>query len=160
MQFFEGERRIKEAKLKDIGIYPLALFLKVFGHGLQIQSSGIRLENGVDAQVVFQGKNAHGNATFQGMGSFLAATGAGASISGSKGRIVFEQQWFRPVEVRLEIPEKEPEIFNGKTMAFGFQFEADEVERCVQSGFLESPHWTHADTLEAARLTAIAEKFC
>lgn len=145
--------------MKDIGIYPLALFLKLFGPGLQVQSTGIRLENGVDAQVIFQGSNSAGNATFQGLVSFLAATGAGASITGTDGRILFEPQWFRAVDVRLEIPGKEPDVFNGKSAAFGFQFEADEVERCVQSGLLQSPLWTHAETLEAARLTALAEKF-
>jgi predicted dehydrogenase len=145
--------------MKDIGIYPLALFLKVFGHGLQIQSSGIRLENGVDAQVVFQGKNADGSATFQGLVSFLATTGAGASVSGTEGRIVFDPQWFRTVDVRLEIPGKKEEVFYGKSDTFGFQFEANEVERCVRNGWLESPLWTHADTLEAARLTAIAGNF-
>jgi predicted dehydrogenase len=145
--------------MKDIGIYPLALFLKVFGHGLQVQSAGIRLENGVDAQVVFQGINADGSATFQGLVSFLTETGAGASVSGTEGRIVFDPQWFRTVDVRLEIPGKEPEIFRGKSHAFGFQFEADEVERCVRNGWVESPLWTHADALESARLTAIAENF-
>ena len=117
------------------------------------------MQNQVDAQVVFQGKNAAGNASFQGLVSFLAATGAGASISGSLGRIVFEPQWFRAVDVRLEIPGREPEVFLGKAPGFGFQFEADEVERCVRAGLPESPLWTHADTLEAARLISIAEKF-
>lgn len=145
--------------MKDIGIYPLALFLKVLGHGLKIHSDGIRLKNGVDAQVVFQGKSPGGDQTFQGMVSFLAAGRAEACITGTEGRIRFAPQWFRAVDVQLEIPGRQPEIFSGTAPAFGFQYEADEVERCVRAGLKESPLWTHADTLEAARLITIAEKF-
>lgn len=145
--------------MKDIGIYPLALFLRLFGHSLKLQSSGIRIANGLDAQVVFEGISANAESSFQGMVSFLAATGAGASITGTLGRIVFEPQWFRPVRVRLEIPGSEALIFDGRANGFGFQFEADEVARCVNSGLIESPLWTHADSMEAARLISLAEKF-
>jgi len=144
--------------MKDIGIYPLALFMKVFGHGLKIQSSSIQLENGVDAQVVFQGTSASGQQTFQGMVSFLGATPSVASIIGTEGRIQFSPQWFRPVEISLERPGKEVLIFDGKTDSFGFQFEADEVERCVSARLIESPNWSHADSIEAARLIELAEK--
>ena len=145
--------------MKDIGIYPLALFMKVFGHGLTMQSEGIRLENGVDAQVVFQGKSSDGRKTFHGMVSFLAAGRAEACITGTEGMIRFSPQWFRTVDVQLEIPGRQPEIFSGTAPAFGFQFEANEAERCVRAGMIESNLWTHADTLEAARLTLLAEQF-
>jgi predicted dehydrogenase len=145
--------------MKDIGIYPLALFMKVLGHELQIQSTGIRLENGVDAQVIFQGKPKSGGKTFQGMVSFLAAGPSEACITGTEGRIRFAPQWFRPVDVWLEKEGCEAEYFSGKAGGFGFQFEADEVERCVRSGLLESPDWTHEDSLAAARLIAEAELF-
>jgi predicted dehydrogenase len=143
--------------MKDIGIYPLALFIHLFGPGMQIQACGKRLENGVDAQVVFQGESKDGKANFQGMVSFLTATGSAASITGTKGRIVFEPQWFRPVKIRLEIGAVDAEIFDGTVPAFGFQFEADEVSRCVESGLLESTLWPHANSLEASRLIAEAE---
>ena len=145
--------------MKDIGIYPLALFMKLFGYGAEIQSSGIRMANGVDAQVAFQGLNRDKNASFQGLVSFLGALESAASISGSKGRIVFEPQWFRAVDVRLEIPGSAPEIFSGRADGFGFHYEANEVERCVRAGLIESPLWTHADSLEAARLISLAENF-
>ena len=145
--------------MKDIGIYPLALFMKVFGHGLSIQSAGLRLENGVDSQVIFQGKSAKGSGNFQGMVSFLAAGPSEACITGTEGRIRFAPQWFRAVDVWLEIPGKEPEFFSGTGPGFGFQHEADEVEACVRAGLTESSRWSHADSLEAARLIAAAEKF-
>ena len=145
--------------MKDIGIYPLALFMKVLGHELEIQSTGIRLENGLDAQVVFQGKSKNGGQTFQGMVSFLGAGPSEACITGTGGRIRFAPQWFRPVDVWLEKEGCEAEHFSGKADGFGFQFEADEVEHCVRAGLLESPHWTHEDSLAAARLIAKAELF-
>lgn len=145
--------------MKDIGIYPLALFMKVLGHKLDIQSCGIRLENGVDAQVSFQGKSATGKQTFQGFVSFLAAGRAEACITGTEGRIRFATQWFRPVDIQLEIQGIITEVFSGMAPGFGFQYEADEVERCLNAGLRESPLWSHSDSLEAARLTAMAEKF-
>ena len=82
-----------------------------------------------------------------------------ACITGTEGRIRFAPQWFRPVDVWLEKDGFEAEIFSGKADGFGFQFEADEVERCVRSGLLESPDWTHEDSLAAARLIAKTELF-
>ncbi len=145
--------------MKDIGIYPLCLFMKVLDHGLRIQSSGIRLKNGIDAQVVFQGCSASGKASFQGMVSFLGSGRSEACITGTEGKIRFDTQWFRPVGVSLDIPGKEALYFRTEKKGFGFQFEADEVARCVRSGLIESPLWTHADSLEAARLIALAEAF-
>jgi predicted dehydrogenase len=140
---------------KDIGIYPLALFYKILGalEGFQVQ--GNRAKTGVDQHVVFQGKG-RGNATFQGQVSFLTHTEVEAIIFGTEGKIKIESQWFRPTSATL-FHKNGTEIFGPKVDSFGFQFESDEVEKCVSNGLTESTRWTHSDSISMAEYISILE---
>jgi predicted dehydrogenase len=141
---------------KDVGIYPLSLFHKILGSVKSIQSLGNRAETGVDSHVIFQGKSER-ESTFQGMVSFLSQTNVEAAIFGKKGKITINSQWLRPVAVNLTT-ETETIIFNPEVPAFGFQFEADEVERCVNKGMIGSDVWSHNDSLVVADLISKVEK--
>ena len=140
---------------KDIGIYPLALFYKILGdlEGFQVQ--GNRAKTGVDQHVIFQGKG-RGNATFQGQVSFLTNTEVEAIIFGTEGKIKIESQWFRPTSATL-LHKNGTEIFQPKVDSFGFQFEADEVEKCVSNGLTESTRWTLSDSSSMAEYISILE---
>jgi len=130
---------------KDVGIYPLAFFYKILGPLQNIQTQGSKAITGVDQHVVFQGKGL-GSATFQGMVSFLAHSEIEATVFGTKGKIKIESQWLRPTSATL-ISESGNETFKPQVGALGFQFEADEVEKCVRAGSLESPIWKLEDAL-------------
>jgi predicted dehydrogenase len=141
---------------KDVGIYPLSLFYKILGAPSAIQSMGRKAVTGVDDHVVFQGKNQN-DATFQGMVSFLAESDVEACIVGTKGKIKINSQWLRPVGATL-ITEDAVRSFKEEIPGFGFQFEADEVERCVVEGKIESDVWSHRDSLTVANLISQVEK--
>lgn len=143
--------------LKDIGVYPLALFHKVLGELIDLQAVVRRAMTGVDAHVVFQGQNVFG-ATFQAMVTFGAATETIALIQGTKGKIVFDPQWLRAVGVTL-IRDSEITYFAPNIPGMGFQFEANEVMACVGEGRVSSEIWPLTSSLEIARAVDVLEQF-
>jgi predicted dehydrogenase len=140
---------------KDVGIYPLTLFYKILGMPESLQTLGSRAITGIDEHVVFQGINKD-NATFQGMVSFRAQSDVEATIIGTEGKIKISSQWLRPVSATL-IRTDETIVFEKKVGGLGFQFEANEVERSVRNGELESKIWSHEDSLQISNLIAIVE---
>lgn len=133
----------------DIGIYPLSLIHKV-GHGIRnIQTSGRLGASKVTEHLVFQGYCFNG-ATFQGMISFLTTSESKSIIYGTKGRIEFEAQWFRPTSATL-ISDSEKIQVSCPTNGFGFQYEAQEVAHCVRNRIMESRHWSWNDSLKMAQ---------
>jgi predicted dehydrogenase len=140
---------------KDVGIYPLVLFYKILGVPKTLQSLGSRASTGIDEHVVFQGINSN-HATFQGMVSFRAQSDVEATIVGTEGKIKISSQWLRPVSATLIRPD-ETVIFEKKVGGLGFQFEADEVEKCVRNGETESKVWSHEDSRRISGLIAQVE---
>jgi len=134
---------------KDVGIYPLSLFYKILGPLQNFQIRGHKSFTNVDQHVVFQGLGS-GKATFQGMVSFLTNANVDANIYGSLGKIHIESQWLRATSATL-ITNDETTLFKPEVGSFGFQFEADEVEKCVKAGSIESENWTHSDSKSMAR---------
>lgn len=144
--------------LKDIGVYPLALFRKILNEPAEMNAVVRRAMNGTDAHVVFQGQTGYG-ATFQSLVSFGVSTLTMVIIYGTKGRIEFDPQWLRPVGVTL-IPNEGDEVyFEPPVPGFGFQFEADEVMNCVLRGETESRIWSHADSLSIAHSVDVLQQF-
>ena len=151
---FDPSNRLFNAALggsvtRDVGVYPVSLFYKTLGTLEQIQSIGTQSVTGVDDHVLFQGKATSG-ATFQGMVSFRTQSLVEATILGTEGRIKLSSQWLRPTTALLET-EGGHQLFAPEVPAFGFQYEAAEVERCLAAGFTESPVMSHADSLAVAQ---------
>jgi dihydrodiol dehydrogenase / D-xylose 1-dehydrogenase (NADP) len=140
---------------KDVGIYPLTLFYKILGMPTSLQTLGSRATTGIDEHVVFQGINSN-QATFQGMVSFRAQSDVEATIIGTEGKIKISSQWLRPVSAVL-ICKEETVVFEKKVGSLGFQFEADEVEKCVRNGETESKIWSHEDSRRISELIAQVE---
>lgn len=143
--------------LKDIGVYPLAFFMKMVSLPSELQGIVRRAMNGTDAHVAFQGQTAYGT-TFQSLVTFGMATPTVASIFGTKGRIVFDKQWLRPVGVTL-FKEEEEIRFYPKVEGFGFQYEADEVMKCIRSGENKSEMWGHTDSISLAHSVDVLMQF-
>lgn len=134
--------------VKDIGIYPVALFYHLLGKFLHIQSCGTRASTQVDNHVLFQGMAVSG-ASFQAMVSFKTQSPVEAMILGEKGKIRLGSQWLRPNSATLET-ESGVEVFHPVVSGFGFQYEADEVAQCLKQNKTESEIWSLDDSLQVA----------
>jgi predicted dehydrogenase len=123
--------------LLDLGVYPLALVQDLLGRPDQVVAVGALTSTGVDGQVTLAMR--HGERAQSSVSTSLWALSAiSAQILGTDGRITFDGPFLRPTILRLETRAGKKHTFDGSARN-GFQFEADEVARCVDDGLIQSP---------------------
>jgi hypothetical protein len=81
----------------------------------------------------------------------VGATRNAASITGTRGRIDLPPGFFVPQSFTLRRTDTS-EVFEFPFEGRGYQFEAEEVQRCLLAGALESPLMPHDTTLEVMAL--------
>jgi predicted dehydrogenase len=81
----------------------------------------------------------------------VGATRNAASITGTRGRIDLPPVFFAPQSFTLHRADT-AEVFEFPFEGRGYQFEAEEVQRCLRSGAPESPLMPHETTLEVMAL--------
>ncbi|KAH8241023.1 hypothetical protein KR026_010378 [Drosophila bipectinata] len=140
--------------LLDIGIYALQLGQFVFGVSpVKILPSGTQLnKERIDVQGEFM--------LDYGDGRRLVALVTGlenlendAVITGTKGEIKLSNYWCCTQMARSNGPPESWPLPRAKfdfhyTNTCGLRYEAEEVRRCIEKRLLESPKFTHAESLE------------
>ncbi len=121
----------------DIGIYPVFLSLLVLGVPEKIKAVSVIGETGVDESCSMAFSYRSGAAANL-LSTFLAHTPTSAVISGTSGRIVINSRWFRPSSLTVLREGREPEEITFKTRMNGYEYEAEEVMRCLEAGKTES----------------------
>jgi predicted dehydrogenase len=137
--------------LLDIGIYNLAISMWVAQQ--EVEAFDVRAEigsTGVDELVagtlVFPG-----GMISQFACTLLSETNNDFVIYGTQGRIVIHTPFWGATKATL-ITAREEKTVTRAIRAGGFEFEIDEVTRCIQAGLLESPVMPHRQTLASMRL--------
>ncbi len=123
--------------LLDIGIYPLFLSLFLFGKPKVTRAFSVLDNNKIDltTSLITQSESGtvcHMNSTTR------ANTPVKARIFGSKGNIEFNNWWFTPVDIIVRIDGKNEEILKFPPIANGYEYEAIESVKCLQSGRTKS----------------------
>ena len=140
--------------LLDLGIYPISFFNRLFGAPAKITAEATIAHTGVDlmTSAIFKyedGKQANLTTSMEIFGS-VAAT-----IAGTLGRIdidmaFYEQTSFTVYETDLtrgsDWPKKVSR-YEAKIEGRGMQYQAIEVERCVNAGLTESPRMSLDETV-------------
>ena len=137
--------------LLDLGIYPLTLAHDLLGMPDEIISSA-HMMNGIDMSnsIMLRYKS----------GAFVSADNGfeiqlrnNAIISGSKGFITLGN-WFHCTDegVLFDRRGNEVERFVYKDEINGYEYEVDEVHRCLEAGLLESTLVPHSDTIEVMKI--------
>lgn len=132
--------------LLDIGIYPLFLATYLFGVPLGIESSAELAETGVDesCQVkLFFDNGVTADLSFT-LGEF---TPTEAKITGNKGELVLPNRWYQPVNL-ITNKNGDPVETVMDFLGNGYNYQAVEVQQCVENGKIESPRWSHQDSLQ------------
>jgi predicted dehydrogenase len=146
------ERRLLNPELAgggllDVGTYPISLANMVFGGPpAEITAQAHIGETGVDEQLVATG-------SWEGGG--LAALSCGvrtrtpqeATIMGTEGFVRLASPWWRNAGIFLHRSGQDPEELNAPLQGNGYNYEAEEVARCLASGLLESEGMSHTDTV-------------
>lgn len=136
----------------DVGVYPLFLALFVLGKPDSIQTNAHLAPTGADASCGFTLHYKYG-ATAQLFSSMIVETRKDAEISGTRGSIVIQTPWYKSmglIVAREGQPEERiPLPYPGN----GFEFQIEEVTRCLDLGLTESPLMTHEFTLLKALIS-------
>ena len=138
--------------LLDLGVYPLAFASSYLGEltvvGATRQLSPDRMVDTHTTVLVRGGSGATGSLSC----SSRTTLPNRAVLAGSKGRLEIPNFWVATTAV-LHRDGREPEEFHRPFRANGYEYEAEEVARCVAAGERESPDMTWAESLSLARLT-------
>ncbi|MDX5319274.1 MAG: Gfo/Idh/MocA family oxidoreductase [Actinomycetes bacterium] len=132
--------------LLDLGVYPISFIHSVLGSPGEIRAMGHRLATGVDSSSVaaLMYPDALGVATT----NLAARTPTRAWIGGTRGRIDFDTDFYRPGGITVTIGGEEQVRWEAAYPAGGFQFQIAEVARCLDAQATESATMPWEDTIE------------
>ena len=135
--------------LLDMGVYPVFLAYNIFGVPEQILATARFHSTGADIQTSAILKYKNGIANI--LSGFASESDMVAKIYGTEGRIYLQPYWHEAQGYTLI----EGNWNQGKTIhqplptkGKGFTYEIEECLACIRQGKIQSPNWTHQNSLE------------
>lgn len=136
----------------DVGVYPIGLAIWALGAPVvAVKGLAHRGDTGVDEQAGILLEHTEGRLAVL-SSAVRTDTDPVAWIYGTEGRISLGPQFWCSTDARRFIGADEVEHVSMPLRAHGFEYEAEEVARCIAAGLTESPGMPHADTLEIMRI--------
>jgi predicted dehydrogenase len=123
--------------LLDVGIYPISLAFMLFGAPSKIASEAALGETGVDEQSAYLFGYNKGQIA-QLSSATRTETPQEAFILGTEGSIKLHSPWWNATELTLKRNGKPAEVIAPPRVGNGYNYEAEEVGRCIRAGKLES----------------------
>ncbi|MFY1634475.1 Gfo/Idh/MocA family protein [Solwaraspora sp. WMMB335] len=146
------DRALGGGALLDLGVYPVSLAHLLLGRPDSIQSWAKLTPEGVDQNTGLLFGYDSGAVAALTCG-IVGATPVRATINGSAGRIDLPDPFFCPSDFSIRRAGGQPQTVRVVEPAGnGYQYEAAEVQRCLDAGLRESPLVPHAVTLEVMEL--------
>jgi predicted dehydrogenase len=136
----------------DVGVYPLFLALFILGKPDSIQTTAHLAPTGADESCGFTLKYKYG-ATAQLFSSMIVETRKDAEICGTKGSIVIQTPWYKSMGLIVSREGQPEERIPLPYAGNGFEFQIDEVTKCLDLGLIESPLMNHDFTLLKAEVS-------
>ena len=124
--------------LLDVGIYPLSLTSMILGQPERIASMAHKGESGVDEQSAML-LGYPGGAMAVLASAVRTLTNHDAYILGTEGKIRIHAPFWTSQTVSLQLGEEEPQEIATPLRCNGFEYQIEEVGRCLREGLLESP---------------------
>jgi scyllo-inositol 2-dehydrogenase (NADP+) len=152
-------RELIGGSLLDLGIYPVFLSLFLLGKPKTITSLAGIGPTLVDNTCSISFGYEKDLVSFL-SSSIVAQTEVVAKIHGTKGKIVFDRWWFCPVGIQLVNENGNSENIPLEMKGNGYNYEAEEVVRCLQEGKTESEIMSHKDSLELIETLDTIRKQC
>ena len=124
--------------LLDVGIYPISLATMIFGTPDRVTGLATLGETKVDEISAMLLGYPTGALAVLSTGIRLN-TSQDAVLLGESGSIRIHSPWWRPSRMTVKVDGQPDEVIELPYPGNGYQFEADEVRRCVLAGERESP---------------------
>ena len=157
VQSFDPEHRLYAPELGggallDLGVYPIAMTLDLFGAPDSVVSTAEVGKTGVDEQctVVFE-YDSDLQAAWQ--ASIRGDMGRTCAISGNEGRLQGRRSWWKGAPYDLSLENGTEATFARPFEGNGYQFELAHVMRCLREGRTESPVMPHEDSRSILQIT-------
>ena len=131
--------------LLDMGIYPIFLAYIIFGYPEEIVGSSRFHKTGADIQTAAILKFKNGMANI--LSNFASQSDMVAKIHGTQGRILLDSTWHEAQGYKI-LKGQDCEEFKLPTKGKGFTYEIEECISCIQDGLMESPKWSHQNSLD------------
>ena len=137
--------------LLDLGVYPLAFASQHLGELTVVGATRhLSPDRMVDTATTVLVRGENGGTGSLSCASRTTLPNRGV-LAGTKGRLEIPNFWMA-TDVVLHRDGHEPEAFSRPFRANGYEYEAEEVARCVAAGELESPDMPWAESLRLARI--------
>jgi predicted dehydrogenase len=151
---FEPEHRMRNPELGggallDLGVYPVTFAHLFLGPPQRVSAMAALTPERVDENTgLILGYDSGGLAVLH--CGIDGTTPCNGTIIGTRGRVEVTPLFFRPDQFTL-IRDEEAEVFDFQIRGNGMGYEAEEVNRCLAEGLLESPLVPHEATLQVMR---------
>ncbi len=132
--------------LLDVGVYPVSLASMIFGQPQRIVSLADLGSTGVDEQSAMLFGYGSGQLALL-SSAIRTTTPHEALLSGTEGHIKLHSPWWRCSRLTLSVNGKADEQLDLAYEGNGYNYEAEEVGRCLRAGLTESAIMPHAETL-------------
>lgn len=144
-------RALGGGSLLDVGVYPIFLASFFLGMPSVVKAVAHKAGTGVDdyCHALLQysgGQSAH---IFS---AISVRTALQATITGTKGRLVLAEPWYKSEQLMMELNNGETSTFSFPRGCNGFEYEIQEVMDCLANGFKECPAMPLDLTLQMSRL--------
>jgi len=136
--------------LLDVGIYPLSLAAMFLGEAREIASLAHLGETGVDEQAGIVAKYDAGRIAAITTG-VRVHTPMEAWLLGTEGKVHLHHAWWRGSKLTILKDQHELETIDPPMVGNGYNYEADEVARCLAAGKTESDVIPLDETLSLMR---------
>ncbi len=131
----------------DLSVYNVAATQMVFNNIPENITAEAKIgPTGVD-ELVIAGLDYGNGQSARFMCTFLANPFAALQIWGTKGNIITSSPFNSAEKVSL-FNESGETIFEQKHKINGFEYQIEEVQRCIEAGLIESPLMSHKDSLD------------
>jgi predicted dehydrogenase len=136
--------------LLDLGVYPISFAFMVLGPPETVTSTAHLGETGVDEQSAYLFRYADG-AIASLYATFQARTPNDGVVTGTTGRVRVPDSLNNPTCVTLQRQGEEEQTVCEPRKGQGYQYEAEEVMRCMREGRLESETMSWEESLAIMR---------
>lgn len=140
---------LASGSLLDIGIYPIFLAYYLLGMPEGLEASANFHENGTELQtsMIFHYPQAQA-LLYSGL---VGPSKMEAEISGTLGSILVRPRWHEANGFSL-VRDGAVEEYDLPRTGRGYYHEIVEVHHCLRQGLIESPHWSHRNSMELMEL--------
>jgi predicted dehydrogenase len=141
--------------LMDIGVYPLFLTYIFLGMPKEILAKANFHPQGADMQTSMLLQYDTAQAVLY--AGLLSNSNMKASIMGTKGRININRIWHMAQSYTL-IKDNQETTFDLPTIGRGFTYEILECNKCLRENKIESPDWSHQNSLDLMQIIESVKK--